>query len=345
MKEKRSGKQREKHSKRKIVPILAVIVFICFGLGALALWEKKNDQATTADLPEEPVIEKMTLEDEGVTYTLREDITTYLILGVDETLDSAHYEKEENLNNKQADFLMLMILDRTRKTYTALHLNRDTMMDIPRLNAYGGADGTVCAHLNNAYSFGSGGRDSCRNTVNAVSALLFDIPIDHYFAITMDGIPVLNDLVGGVPVHIDDDLTAIDPAFTEGADVTLYGQQALSFVRARMNVTGGMNLRRMERQRSYVTALYEQVKKKLNTGTGFALKLAETVDPYSKSDMTTDELSQLVEKLKDYTFLGIEDMKGDIYLNPDTGYYEFLPDQGALKKQVIGLLFERAADK
>ena len=59
--------------------------------------------------------------------------------------------------------------------------------------------------------------------------------IDHYVALSMDAVPVINDAVGGVAVRCMDDLTAYDPSLTEGAEITLMGDQALYYVRARMN--------------------------------------------------------------------------------------------------------------
>ena len=65
----------------------------------------------------------------------------------------------------------------------------------------------------------------------------------------MTAIRVLNDLVGGVSVTMEEDGTQIDPAFVKGATVRLSGSQAEAFVRARMGLENDTNLARMQRQR------------------------------------------------------------------------------------------------
>ena len=123
-----------------------------------------------------------------------------------------------------------MIVDKTAHSFSALHINRDTMAEIQRLGVGGVKLDTVTAQLALAHTYGSGGRDSCRNTVQAVSRYLYDVPVQHYFALPMDAIPVLNDLAGGVTVHVDDDFSNTDPSIVQGKDVTLRGDQALTFV-------------------------------------------------------------------------------------------------------------------
>ncbi|MBQ9664508.1 MAG: LCP family protein [Oscillospiraceae bacterium] len=328
---------RHHRRKTKIWVLLLFVIVLAAGFVGLSLWERAEDRKRTSDLTD-PEIEKITLESDGVTYQLRDDITTYLIMGTDETLESEFRYEDKNLNNKQADFIMLMIADRTNEEYSLLHLNRDTYMEIRRLDSNGNPDGFVTAHLNNAHSFGSGGKDSCRNVAEAVSRLLCGVPVDHYYAVTMEAIPVLNDLVGGVTVHIEDDLTAMDPDFVQGRDVTLHGQQALRFVRIRTTVTDGTNINRMARQREYITALYDRLSAKLRASDRFAITLADTLDDYATSDLITDELAQLAERLDGYRFNGIETVPGETRMGEK--YIEFYPDEEALRAQVIKLFFE-----
>ena len=328
-----------KHRRKKTRIWLLAILVVLIGAGflGLSLWEKSEDRERTAGFTD-PEITRLTLERDGKTYRLRDDVISYLILGTDETTDTAFQYDDKNLNNRQADFIMLMVLDRTNETYSALQLNRDTYMEIQRLDENGNPDGYVTAHLNNAHSFGSGGRDSCRNVAEAVSRLLFGIPVQHYYAVTMDAIPVLTDLVGGVTVHIDENLTELDPGFVQGADVTLRGQKALSFVRARSGVSDGTNLSRMRRQRVFVTALYDRMTEKLKASDRFAFSLAETLEGYATSDLITDELAQLANRLRDYRFDGIETVEG----KASTGetYMEFYPDEESLYDFVIQHYFE-----
>ncbi len=334
-------RQHGKKSNASAPVIVLLLAVIGAGLFGLYFWQAHEDRQKTEAYTDESPVERVELSFEGADYRLRDDLDTYLIMGTDE-LQSTINASETNLyNNLQADFLMLMIVDKGHQSYSAIHLNRDTMVDIPEIGVNGVRYGTVNRQLNLAYSFGSGGKDSCRNVAETVSRLLYGVPIEHFFAVTMDAIPVLNDLVGGVTVHIDEDLTNADPAFIEGTDVRLQGDQALHFVRARMSVSDGSNVSRMSRQRIFISGLYEQMMRKLNESDRFSLTLANTLSEYATSDLITDELAKLADQLKTYRYDGIVEMEGNAIYNEATTHEEFYPDEKALQRLVISRFFRQ----
>ncbi len=331
-----------KHGKKAsrlalVIALLAVIGGSLFGMHA---WEKQREKQAAEALPEEDPLpnERASVYYDGAWYRLRDDLETFLIMGLDKTEETIN-ETESYNNNQQADFLLLMIVDKTHGSYTALHINRDTMAEIQRLGLGGKKLNTFTGQLALAHTYGSGGKDSCRNTVKAVSRFLYDAPVDHYFSVTMDAIPVLNDLVGGVTVHINDDFSAVDPALEQGKNVRLVGQQALTFVRSRGGVGDSSNLSRMEQQRVFITALYEQLSRKLRESDGFGRQLAVKLADYTVSDLTTTELSNFAERFKDYTFTGIQSLKGEAVVGER--FMEYYVDDADLQRTVIALFFER----
>ena len=318
---------------------------IAAGLFGLYRWEQQDrareaEQIAARSLDTLP--QELEVYYQGRWYRLRDRVETVLIMGLDKFSERIDTVSEGDLlNDLQSDFLMLLVIDPADQSATALQLNRDTMAEIRRLGYGGIKTGLITQQLALSHTYGSGGKDSCRNTVQAVSRLLYDVPLDHYYAVTMDAIPVLNDLVGGITVHVDDDLTAADPVLVQGTDVTLHGDQALHFVRARINVTDGTNLSRMNRQRVYMNALSDRLNEKLRAGDRFALTLADTLEEYAVSDLITDELAQLADRLKGYTFKGIETVPGEARMG--ARYVEFYPDEDALRETVIRLFFEPKA--
>ena len=99
--------------------------------------------APTTQTPTEtvmPTIAENVVEFQGETYRLREDLQTILILGLDK------FEREEQTiaytNKMQSDFLLLAIIDEKANTCSLLHLNRDTMTEIPRLGLGGAGAGS-----------------------------------------------------------------------------------------------------------------------------------------------------------------------------------------------------------
>ena len=320
---------------------MILIAVIGGGLFAVTYFEKQEQsrEAEAISATEVSAAQPLQLYYNGRWYRLRDGVETCLVLGIDKFSDyTATFVEGDLLNDLQSDVLLLMIEDKAAGVWTALQLNRDTMCEIRRLGISGEKTGTVFQQLCLSHTYGSGGKDSCRNSVKAVSRLLYDVPIDHYYAVTMDAIPVLNDLVGGVTVHVDDDLTAADPVLVQGTDVTLHGEQALHFVRARMSVADGTNLSRMNRQRVFLDALYTQMRTRLQNDSRFALSMANRLAEYSTSDLIPEELSELAERLKDEEFRGIQTTMGEAIQGEK--YLEFYPDEEKLKTEVLSLFFE-----
>ncbi len=202
-------------------------------------------------------------EDESLTYYnggwyARRDVKTVLVMGVDKY---AAQTSGDNYNQQQqADFLLLLVVDRTAGVCRVLPLNRDTMTEITALGLAGEQVGTFNGQLALSHTYGSGGLDSARNTGRAVSSLLYGVDIDHVMAFTMDAVPVINDAVGGVTVLVEDDFSAVTDQLPMGQEVTLHGDLALTFVQSRGDMGGEKtNINRMSRQAAYLRGLYTRL--------------------------------------------------------------------------------------
>ncbi len=325
---------------RKHIKILTVImgavlaVVLIFAL--LSAWENRQNIAADAgaDAAEERY---MYLND--VCYVPNNSLKTILMIGVDK------YEgdtEESYNNNQQADFMMLLVLDRANRTYTGIHLNRDTVTDVPVLGVRGESAGTVTGQLALAHTYGSGGKDSCRNTVEAVSNLLYGVKINHYISFTMDAVEQINDLVGGVTVTMLDDLSSVSPKMRKGATVTLKGENALAYVRARYGLEDSTNLNRMKRQRQYLEELSSQISLEYKNDDGFMLKALDRVSEYMISDCTVDQLSRLYGYIDSYEDEGFLEMEGSAVEGQE--FMEFYPDEDALKQLVVKTFYIRAQE-
>jgi LCP family protein required for cell wall assembly len=270
---------------------------------------------------------------DGGWYAPREDIETVLILGLDKYEDSV---KESYLNNEQADFLMLLVLDHGQDQCVAVQLNRDTMTEINVLGVTGASASTFTGQLALAHTYGSGGKDSCENTVKAVSKLLYGVNIDHYVSMTMDGVAELNDLAGGVTLEVLDDFPGIDDDLKAGETMTLSGEQALTYVRARAGLEDSTNLHRMERQRQYLNALQEQLKTCTEQDAGFLVDSILRVSDYLVSDCTVDQLSELSKNIQQYGVSEIKTLEGEAV---DGTYVEFYVDEQSLQALVMELFY------
>ena len=240
------------------VLLLAAVAAVFLGIKS---WEHQQyDIPVSAEATSETAAQQRKhVTYNGVDYVQREGLQTWLLMGIDESGEAVG--TESYIGGGQADLQMLLVIDHINKTWQILQLNRDSMVEVPVLGVTGKVIGTEFEQLTLAHSYGDGKKKSCQNTVTTVSNLFDGQKIDGYMALNMDAVAILNDMVGGVPVEITSDFSAVDPSLQEGTVVTLQGDQALTFVRTRKNVDDQTNLSRMARQRQYLAALQKQMEK------------------------------------------------------------------------------------
>lgn len=274
-------------------------------------------------------------------YKLRKNIEIVLIMGID---DRGTIQVDgDTIHASQADVLYVYAIDHNKKTYQTLQINRDTIASVRQIFGHGFEDEFDNMQICLAHSYGKNEKARCVNTVEAVKKLISNTPIDHYASIKMEGIAVLNDQVGGVTVKIPAGLEKIDPAFKEGATVTLHGKQAENFVRARMALDDDHNSERMKRQEIFMNAWKKQALSKLNNDSGFPAKMVIALSDNLYSDMSANKLSDLASSLKNYKDLGTVTPSGKtLEVGNGRKYREFHVNKDDLKKKVVELFYEAA---
>lgn len=327
------GKKR--NDKRKLMRGLAVALLAVFLLtGAfllLELWEKRQ-----SIFPEQKT-ENIVYEYNGVEYVKNEDVESFLILGLDKFEDAINNDSYNN--DQRADFLMLLVFDNSEKKFTAVHLNRDTMVNMNVLGVAGQKIGTVNKQLALAHTYGNGRDVSCRNTADAVSELLNGVKVNHYLSITMDAVPILNDLLGGVEVTVLDDFSGIDDTLIKGETVTLHGDHALTYVRERYGLEDSSNSTRMVRQRQYMTAVYDKAMLEIENDDNFVIEASSKLADYIVSDRSVNQLQEIAKKLSQYKFTEIETLEGESVVKD--GLMEFRPDADSIDKIVFELFYKK----
>lgn len=309
------------------VILILVLVMIYSGLQILESTVLYNDQV------EETQFTSKTITRDGVAYFPRTDITTLMVLGIDQY---GPVEASGSYNNHgDADMVMLLVFDEATKQCNILYLNRDTMVEMPVLGIGGKKAGTYYGQLALSHTYGTGLEDSCINTKETVSAFLGGVTIDHYVSMNMDAISILNDAVGGVTVTVVDDFSEVDSTIPKG-QVTLHGEQAVSFVRTRKDVGDQLNLSRIQRQKAYVSGFAEAFKARQEQNSDFFISAYEDVSPYIVSDCSVNVISGMTKRYSDYTIGEIVTPKGENVLNE---YYEFHVDEDNLDEIVLRLFY------
>ena len=325
---RRSELNRIPYLKLVIIGIVVVSI-VCVGFFFLQKWE------LTAGIFGETEFGSDSIRYNGVEYDRKQNIETFLVLGLDKFEGTSTADSYNN--DKQADFLMLFVFDNDAKKYSAIHINRDTMVDVNVLGVAGNKIDTVQQQIALSHTYGNGRDLSCHNTAESVSSLLMGMKVNHYASLTLDSVAVMNDLVGGVEVLVLDDFTGIDDTLEKGKTVTLHGEQALTYVRTRQGLEDSTNSTRMQRQRQYIKALYASFANCMAADANFIVDASLKMSEYMISDRSVTQLQALADKFAEYEFTGIETIEGEF--SYENRFVEFYPNKEFVEQLIIKLFY------
>ena len=160
------------------------------------------------------------------------------------------------VNNNLTDTIMLASWDMDNNKVDIISVPRDTYYERD------GYDSPGQKKINAAY-----GSEGIVGTANAVSDVLFGIPINYYAVITYDSVRTIVDGIGGVPMDIKFDMYYTDPYDTPPLVIdlkkgyrVLNGDEAVQFLRYRYGYKLG-DLGRVEAQQEFVKSALSQAMK------------------------------------------------------------------------------------
>ncbi|MEX1659699.1 LCP family protein [Streptomyces pseudovenezuelae] len=204
-----------------------------------------------------------------------------LLIGSDSRSGDGNARYGRDSGTERSDTTILLHLSAGRRTATAVSLPRDLMVDVP---ACLGRDGTrgepVFAMFNSAFQKGG---SAC--TIRTVEKLT-NIRVDHHMVVDFHGFKDMVDAVDGVAVCLAEpiDDKAAELRLPAGR-VTLNGEEALGYVRARKSLGNGSDTDRMDRQQRFLGALVNKVQS--NDVLLNPVKLYPVLDA-ATSSLTTD---------------------------------------------------------
>lgn len=240
---------------RVVIGILvALLIIVALVVGAFLILnydgEKKMTNTTaTTDYQE-------TIEYKGHTYVYNENVVTMAFLGV----DKRELGKAENhtSTNGMADTDIVVAIDKVSGKTSMIAVPRDTMVDVDVFDKDGNFKKTKEMELCIAYAYGDGFGTSCKNVTKSISRILYNVPIDKYFALDLNGIQPINDSIGGVKVQSLYDLP--DYGVKKGDTVHLTGDLTEAYVRTRDMDNLNASLNRTQRQVQYLNAFADKVR-------------------------------------------------------------------------------------
>ena len=296
---KRRLRKKTKRVLKIIGAAIAVLVLIAAAVVLSILMKNrgKTAAANSAGRTVEVTDADQVLTYNGNDYVYNSGLENILVLGIDHMEENGEITADtEDL----CDFLLLVSIDTVTGESTVVQLNRDTMVTMPTPFNDGTDGGDAYQQLAYAHYYGGTQERKCKNVAATVSALLGDIPIDHYISIAMGGIPELVDMIGGVSVTITSDFSEASSELSQyaaGDTVDMDGELALEYVRTRHNVEGGTNDMRMLRQQSLMSALAEELRAAYEQDNSFAQRAYTALADYMTTDCTAEELAQIAGQL------------------------------------------------
>ncbi len=293
----REPERRESSGKRRgrfaAVIIAGAAVLAVAGLGYVGIQKKKAVEAASAKATAEAE-DSNTVTWQGKTYKYNQNLSNYLLLGVDKRTPAE--TRVGKADAGQADALFLLSLNRKTKEMTLITIPRDTMTDVESFDLEGKSLGKSKDHISLSYGYGDGGAESCKLTQEAVSNLFYGLPIQGYLAMNLDGIPELAKSVGGLTVTVpNNSLEYKYPEFAEGAEVTLTEENTEVFLRSRDVDESQSAIYRMERQKAFLDAFSKKAKECYEQNAKFAANLFVAIKPYTVTNISEDRLMKLFQ--------------------------------------------------
>ncbi|KQS68797.1 LCP family protein [Modestobacter sp. Leaf380] len=142
----------------------------------------------------------------------------------------------------RSDAIMLARLSADRRQVQVVSIPRDSWVDVP---------GHGMRKINAAYALG--GPTLLVQTVEQLTG----VRVDHYAAISFEGLISLTDALGGVDVEVAETTSWGPYTFTQGMN-HLDGDQARWYVGQRYDLPGG-DFDRVRRQQAYLRAVFTQL--------------------------------------------------------------------------------------
>jgi LCP family protein required for cell wall assembly len=329
-----SGRGRARRRRRRWAcgTGLAVALVLLAAAGAgWAVYRKLEGNIT----PDEAAAAELARYEEERPAALAEGARNILLIGSDSRSGDENRRYGRDAGTERSDTVILLHLSAGRRGATAVSVPRDLMVDVPGCRRPDGSRSEpMFTMFNSAFALGG---SAC--TIRTVEKLT-DIRVDHHVVVDFAGFKDMVDAVDGVEVCLREPVDDEDAGLKLPAGrVTLNGEQALGYVRARKTLGDGSDTSRMERQQRFLGALVNKV-----SGNDVLLnpvKLYPVLDA-ATSSLTTDPGLASLRSLYDLA-RGLREIpaEGVRFLTVPREPYAGNADRDQLAQPAAEKLFER----
>ncbi|ALM56801.1 LCP family protein [Staphylococcus equorum] len=252
--------------------LILIVLFILIVLSLFSLYkisEFKNSIHQTKDGSEvTSKIQKQAKNNEPISIAL---------FGVD-----SNKERAKENTGQRTDTIILASIDPKDNKTKLLTIPRDTRSKISSNSNY--------EKISHAYAYG--GPETAMNTIENN----FDVPIDAYATVDMDGFEETVDTLGGLTIESNATFQYNGSEFETGETTKLDGKSALDYVRSRKQLGSGGDEGRTERQRQVIEALAKESDNKSNI-----LKInnfMDIIENNMKTDLSLNDIKSIYTNYK-----------------------------------------------
>ncbi len=300
---RKKGKNQTNRKKKRLrwTRILGLIALLLFGVMIFAVYNAYQEiKDSTQNMHETVEFEQR--RPEPVSVADGEEPFSVLLMGIDSG-DMGRVEQG------RSDTMMLATVNPNTGKVGIVSIPRDTYLEIP---GYG------MDKVNHAYSYG--GPSLAINTVQNY----FDVPIDFYLSVNMQGFQDIVDALGGVTIEPLMTFSQNGYDFYQGRPTRLDGEGALAYARMRKEDPEG-DYGRQARQRQVIVASIGEVAS-LNTIWNYSGVLDTLEDNIETNADFDDMLSMFnnyrgaTQDIQQHQLSGAGQMINGVY-------YEIIPDE------------------
>lgn len=271
------------------------------------------------------------VEYNGHKYQFNENLVTLAFIGYDQRTADA-----EAGRSGQADFMLVLALDTLNSTLKGISIPRDTMVEPNDYSgqAYFNIDKKEQIAL--TFSYGHEINEACEKTAEAMSRLIYNMPLKYYYGLNLEGIAPINDAVGGINVTALE--TIPNSNIVEGANIHLYGEEARRYVQYRNEKLLESSEMRRKRDIQYAQNFYHQSLAKIRD-IYIARDVFTAGQDYSSTNLGIPEFLYLTQiaMTKNISEFDIKSFNGE--LKQGESYAEFWPNDTSLFETVLDVFY------
>lgn len=273
----------------------------------------------------------------GQKYKYNDDMITLLILGIDKYTPVT--PAKNGHDGGQSDALFLVAMNPDTMVMDIIAIPRDTITKLWIYDKEGNFIQTGDSQICLQHGYGDGMELSNKRALEAVSYLMYDIPIHSVTSFNIGAISKLNDAVGGITLTSMETFSYGGYSFNKGETVTLKGDMAHSYIRYRDKYRHNTASERLARQKQYINLFIDKAKASIKNDIGIVTDVYNIVSKYLVTDLSLNEIIYLASESVSYKFGEFITLKGTLDMS---GKYERLYlDETALRELIIEKFYEK----